>query len=197
MVGEGRPSTLFLAVFRKAVDGGPSPTMTVKDCRYSSPTQGIACMASDKDLDRLDREILRLLAADASLSLADIASRVGLTPTPCWKRIRRMEQDGVILGRVATIDPAKVGLPVSVFVAVETADHSSAWLQRFADVVAELPEIVDAWRMSGDVDYVLHVVVPDISAYDDFYRRLIAAVPLRNVTSRFSMERLKAAPLPI
>ena len=103
----------------------------------------------------------------------------------------------MILGRVATIDPAKVGLPVSVFVAVETADHSSAWLQRFADVVAELPEIVDAWRMSGDVDYVLHVVVPDISAYDDFYRRLIAAVPLRNVTSRFSMERLKAAPLPI
>jgi Lrp/AsnC family transcriptional regulator len=154
-------------------------------------------MASDKELDRFDREILRLITGDASLSLAEIASRVGLTPTPCWKRIRRMEQDGVILGRVATIDPAKVGLPVSVFVAVETADHSSAWLQRFADVVAGLPEIVDAWRMSGDVDYVLHVVVPDIAAYDDFYRRLIAAVPLRNVTSRFSMERLKAAPLPI
>jgi Lrp/AsnC family transcriptional regulator len=197
MVGEGRPSTLFLAVFRKAVDGGPSPTMTVKDCRYSSPTQGIACMASDKDLDRLDREILRLLAADASLSLADIASRVGLTPTPCWKRIRRMEQDGVILGRVATIDPAKVGLPVSVFVEVEAADHSTEWLQRFAGAVAGLPEIVDAWRMSGDVDYLLHVVVPDIAAYDDFYRHMIAAVPLRNVTSRFSMERLKAAPLPI
>ena len=82
-------------------------------------------MAADKDLDRVDREILRLLAADASLSLADIAAKVGLTPTPCWKRIRRMEQDGVILGRVATIDPGKIGLPVSVFVAVETADHSS------------------------------------------------------------------------
>jgi Lrp/AsnC family transcriptional regulator len=108
-----------------------------------------------------------------------------------------MEQAGVIRGRVATIDPAKVGLPVSVFVEVETADHSGEWLQRFADVVRSMPEIVDAWRMSGDVDYLMHVVVPDIAAYDDFYRRLIAAVPLRNVTSRFSMERLKAAPLPI
>ena len=145
----------------------------------------------------MDREILRLLAADASLSLAEIASRVGLTPTPCWKRIRRMEQAGVILRRVAMIDPAKVGLPVAVFVAVETADHSSEWLQRFAGVVAGMPEVVDAWRMSGDVDYLLHVVVSDIAAYDDFYRRLIAAVPLRNVTSRFSMERLKAAPLPV
>jgi Lrp/AsnC family transcriptional regulator, cysteine-sensing transcriptional activator len=154
-------------------------------------------MAVDKEMDRVDREILRLLAADASLSLADIADRVGLTSTPCWKRIRRMEQDGVILGRVATIDPTKVGLPVSVFVAVETADHSSDWLQRFAGVVQSMPEIVDAWRMSGDVDYLMHVVVPDIAAYDDFYRRLIGAVPLRNVTSRFSMERLKAAPLPI
>ena len=154
-------------------------------------------MAADKGLDRLDREILRLLASDASLSLADIAAKVGLTPTPCWKRIRRMEQAGVIRGRIATIDPAKVGLPVAVFVEVEAADHSGDWLKRFAEVVQSMPEIVDAWRMSGDVDYLMHVVVPDIAAYDDFYRRLIAAVPLRNVTSRFSMERLKAAPLPI
>ncbi len=154
-------------------------------------------MADDKDLDKLDRDILRLLASDASLSLADIASKVGLTATPCWKRIRRMEQEGVIRGRVATIDPAKVGLPVSVFVAVETADHSGEWLKRFAEVVAGMPEIVDAWRMSGDVDYLMHVVVPDIAAYDNFYRKLIAAVPLRNVTSRFSMERLKEGPLPL
>jgi len=154
-------------------------------------------MAADKDLDRVDREILRLLATDASLSLAEIADRVGLTSTPCWKRIRRMEQEGIIRGRVAMIDPTKVGLPVSVFVAVETSDHSAEWLKRFADVVTGMPEIVDAWRMSGDVDYLMHVVVADIAAYDDFYRRLIAAVPLRNVTSRFSMERLKAAPLPI
>jgi Lrp/AsnC family transcriptional regulator len=148
-------------------------------------------------MDRLDRQILRLLAADASLSLAEIAERVGLTPTPCWKRIRRMEQAGIIVGRVAVLDPTKVGLPVSAFVAVETADHSSGWLQNFAQVVSGMSEIVEAWRMSGDVDYLLHVVVPDIAAYDEFYRRLIAAVPLRNVTSRFAMERMKAAPLPV
>ncbi len=154
-------------------------------------------MADNKELDRLDRSILRLLAEDASLSLAEVAEKVGLTPTPCWKRIRRMEQDGIILRRVALLDPAKIGVPVSVFVAVETADHSSQWLERFAAVVAGMPEIVDAWRMSGDVDYLLHVVVADIAAYDEFYRRLIAAVPLRNVTSRFAMERLKDGPLPV
>ena len=154
-------------------------------------------MAADKEMDRLDREILRLIIHDASLSLAQIAERVGLTPTPCWKRIRRMEESGIILRRVTVIDPAKVGLSVSVFVEVETADHSADWLRRFADVVQTMPEIVDAWRMSGDVDYLLHIVVPDIAAYDEFYRRLIGAVPLRNVTSRFSMERLKNAPLPV
>lgn len=154
-------------------------------------------MPADKELDRVDREILRLLSADASLSLADIAGKVGLTPTPCWKRIRRMEEDGIILRRVAVVDPAKIGLPVSVFVEVETADHSGEWLARFAEVVNAMPEIVDAWRMSGDVDYLLHVVVADIAAYDEFYRRLIGQVKLRNVSSRFSMERLKAAPLPV
>jgi Lrp/AsnC family transcriptional regulator len=154
-------------------------------------------MATDKGLDRFDREILRLIADDASLSLADIASKVGLTPTPCWKRIRRMEQDGIILRRVALLDPAKVGLPVSVFVEIETADHSSDWLTQFANVIKQTPEIVDAWRMSGDVDYLLHVVVPDIASYDSFYRKLIGSVPLRNVSSRFSMERMKAGALPI
>ena len=154
-------------------------------------------MSTGKDLDRLDREILRLITVDSSLSLADIASKVGLTPTPCWKRIRRMEQEGIILRRVAVLDPAKVGLPVSVFVAIETADHSAGWLDRFATVIADTPEIVDAWRMSGDVDYLLHVVVADIASYDLFYRKLIAAVNLRNVSSRFSMERMKAAALPV
>ena len=154
-------------------------------------------MPVDKELDRVDREILRLLSADATLSLADIAERVALTPTPCWKRIRRMEQAGIITKRVAVIDPEKIGLPVSVFVEVETADHSSAWLARFAEVIAGMEEVVDAWRMSGDVDYLLHVAVADIAAYDGFYRRLIAAVPLRNVSSRFAMERMKAGRLPI
>jgi Lrp/AsnC family transcriptional regulator len=147
--------------------------------------------------DHIDRAILRLIAADASLSLNDIADKVGLTATPCWKRIKRMEEDGIIKGRVAVLDPSKLGLPVSVFVSVETADHSAEWLARFADTIAKTPEIVGAWRMSGDVDYLLHVVVPDIAAYDAFYRKLIAAVPLRNVSSRFAMERMKDGALPI
>jgi Lrp/AsnC family transcriptional regulator, cysteine-sensing transcriptional activator len=154
-------------------------------------------MQPELQLDRVDRQILRLLAADASLSLSEIASRVGLTQTPCWKRIRRLEQEGVILRRVAVLDPEKIGVPVTVFVAVETADHSAGWLERFASVVSGMKEIVNAWRMSGDVDYLLHVTVPDIAAYDTFYRSLIAAVPLRNVTSRFAMEHMKSGPLPI
>ncbi|MCB8876246.1 Lrp/AsnC family transcriptional regulator [Acidisoma silvae] len=148
-------------------------------------------------MDETDKAILRLIARDASLSLAEIAAEVHLTPTPCWKRIRRLEKDGVIKARVAVLDQQALGLPVSVFVSVETADHSAEWLTKFADLVEKTPEIVHAWRMGGDVDYVLHVVVSDISAYDAFYRRLIAAVPLRNVTSRFAMEQIKAAPLPL
>ena len=148
-------------------------------------------------LDEIDRRLLRLLARDATLSLAALAASVGLTQTPCWKRIRRLEQAGVIAGRVAVLDPDRVGLPVSVFVSLETADHSAAWLARFAAIVAEMPEIVQAWRMSGDVDYLLHVVLPDLPAYDAFYQRLIGAVALRNVTSRFAMERMKSAPPPV
>lgn len=149
------------------------------------------------DLDNIDRAILRLLAADASLSLNDIAEKVGLTATPCWKRIKRMEEVGIIKGRIAVLDADKLGLPVSVFVSVETSDHSAEWLARFAKAIAETPEIIGAWRMSGDVDYLLHVVVADIAAYDAFYRKLIAAVPLRNVSSRFAMERMKDGALPI
>ena len=149
------------------------------------------------ELDSIDRAILRLIAQDASLSLNDIADKVGLTATPCWKRIKRMEETGVIRGRVAVLDADKLGLPVSVFVSVETSDHSAEWLARFANTIATTPEIVGAWRMSGDVDYLLHVIVADIAAYDGFYRKLIAAVPLRNVSSRFAMERMKDGALPI
>jgi Lrp/AsnC family transcriptional regulator len=149
------------------------------------------------ELDNIDRAILRLLAEDASLSLNDIADKVGLTATPCWKRIKRMEEDGIIRARVAVLDADKLGLPVSVFVSVETADHSAEWLAKFAETIANTPEIVGAWRMSGDVDYLLHVIVPDIAAYDSFYRKLIGAVHLRNVSSRFAMERMKDGALPI
>jgi Lrp/AsnC family transcriptional regulator len=149
------------------------------------------------ELDHVDRAILRLISHDSSLSLNDIADKVGLTATPCWKRIKRMEEDGIIRGRVAVLDADKLGLPVSVFVSIETADHSAEWLAKFAETVAKTPEIVGAWRMSGDVDYLLHVIVADIAAYDAFYRKLIAALPLRNVSSRFAMERMKDGALPI
>lgn len=149
-------------------------------------------MAAAAELDRIDREILRLLMSDASRSLAEIAAEVGLTPTPCWKRIRRMEEAGIIISRVAIVDAAKVGLPISVFVAVETGDHSAEWISRFASAVASLPEIVECWRLGGDVDYLLRVVVPDMAGYDAFYRRFVAEVPsLRKVTGRFAMERVK------
>lgn len=149
------------------------------------------------ELDQVDRSILRLLAADASLSLNDIADKVGLTATPCWKRIKRMEESGVIQGRVAVLDADKLGLLVSVFVSIETSDHSAAWLNAFHGAVEQMPEIIGAWRMSGDVDYLLHVVVADIAAYDRFYKKLIEKVPLRNVSSRFAMERMKNSALPI
>ncbi|MDD2860835.1 MAG: Lrp/AsnC family transcriptional regulator [Acidiphilium sp.] len=148
-------------------------------------------------LDKIDRAILRLIAHDATTPLAAIASEVGLSATPCWKRIKRMEEAGVITARVALLSPERLGYPVSVFASIETADHSEDWISRFAGVVAAMPEIVGAWRMSGDVDYLLHIMVPDIPAYDAFYRRLIAAIPLRNVSSRFAMERMKASPPPI
>lgn len=145
------------------------------------------------ELDRIDRAILRLIMQDSARSLAEIAQEVGLTPTPCWKRIRRMEEAGIITGRVALVDPARVGLPISVFVAVETGDHSDDWIARFAEAVSGLPEIVECWRLGGDVDYLLRVVVPDMAGYDAFYRRFVAAVPsLRKVTGRFAMERVKS-----
>lgn len=150
------------------------------------------------DLDATDRRILMLLQRDGALPLAEIAAAVGLTTSPCWKRIKRMEDSGVIRGRVAVVDPAKVGLPLTAFVEIEAGDHSPEWLARFADAMAAMPEVLDVWRMAGDVDYLLRVAVPDMAAYDGFYRRLIAAAPLKNVSSRFAMEQVKGGtPLPI
>lgn len=143
-------------------------------------------------MDSFDRAILALIQQDASLPLNEIANRVGLSPTPCWNRIRKMEETGVISARVATLDAAKLGLGITIFVSIETNDHSEGWLARFAEAVRSMPEVVDVYRMSGDVDYMLRVVAPGIEAYDDFYRRLIKSVPLKNVTSRFAMEKIKA-----
>jgi Lrp/AsnC family transcriptional regulator len=144
------------------------------------------------EMDAIDRKILAVLQKDASLSVAEIGNRVGLSSTPCWKRIQRLEADGVIQRRVAIVDQDRLGLGVTVFVSVETGDHSEEWLKRFADVVSGLPEVMEFYRMAGDVDYMLRVVVPDIPGYDAFYKRLIATVPLKNVTSRFAMEKIKS-----
>jgi Lrp/AsnC family transcriptional regulator len=143
-------------------------------------------------MDAIDRKILALLQQDASLSVAEIGHRVGLSSTPCWKRIQRLEGAGIIQNRVALIDQEKVGLGITVFVSIETGDHSQAWLDRFAREVSAMPEVMEFYRMAGDVDYMLRVVVPDIQGYDGFYKKLIAAVPLKNVTSRFAMEKIKA-----
>ena len=143
-------------------------------------------------MDVTDRKILSLLQGDASLSVAEIGSRVGLSSTPCWKRIQRLEADGVIQRRVALVDQDKIGLGITVFVSIETGDHSQDWLGKFADMVGAMPEVMEFYRMAGDVDYMLRVVVPDIQGYDTFYKKLISSVPLKNVTSRFAMEKIKS-----
>jgi Lrp/AsnC family transcriptional regulator len=143
-------------------------------------------------MDTIDRKILALLQVDASLSVAEIGNRVGLSSTPCWKRIQRLEADGVLQKRVALVDQDKLGLGVTVFVSIQTGDHSQDWLDHFAQMVGAMPEVMEFYRMAGDVDYMLRVVMPDIQGYDAFYKRLIAAVPLKNVTSRFAMEKIKS-----
>ena len=139
-------------------------------------------------MDATDAKILRFLQEDASISIAELAQRINLSQTPCWKRIQRLEASGVIKGRVALVDPDKIGLSLTAFVAVEAYDHTEAWMQRFADFVSGLPEVMEFYRMAGDVDYILRVVVPDMAAYDRFYKDLISAIPLKNVTSRFRSE---------
>lgn len=151
-------------------------------------------------MDNTDLKILAILQEDASLSVAEIASRVNLSQTPCWRRIQRLEEQGVIEKRVALLNPESIGLGLSVFVEIETGDHSSEWIDRFAAAVAGIPEVMEVYRMAGDVDYLLRIAVSDMAAYDAFYKKLIALVPLKNVTSRFAMERVKSTtsyPLPV
>jgi Lrp/AsnC family transcriptional regulator len=143
-------------------------------------------------MDVIDRKIIALLQQDATLSIADISKRVNLSQTPCWKRVQRLEATGVITQRVALVNPEALGLGLTVFVSIETGDHSQAWLERFATTVSAMPEVMDFYRMAGEVDYMLRVVVPDMAAYDGFYKRLIESSPLKNVTSRFAMERIKS-----
>ena len=145
-----------------------------------------------RGLDDLDRRILRELQDDATLSIAELASRINLSQTPCWKRIQKLEADKVIERRVAIVNPEPLGLGLTVLVAVEAGAHSDEWLRRFTERARDLPEVLDLYRMAGETDYELRVVASDMQSYDAFYKQLIALAPLRNVTSRFAMERIKS-----
>jgi Lrp/AsnC family transcriptional regulator len=143
------------------------------------------------DLDQIDRRLLAILQEDATVAIAELAERVGLSQTPCWKRVKRLQDAGVITARVALLNRESLDLGLTVFVAVKTGRHDEDWLETFAAGAKSLPEVVEFYRMSGDVDYLLKVVVRDIAAYDRFYKRLIATAPLTDVSSSFAMEQIK------
>jgi Lrp/AsnC family transcriptional regulator len=143
------------------------------------------------DLDLIDRKIVAELMLDATLPIAQIADRAGLSQTPCWKRIQKLEANGVLTGRVALADPALLGFGLTVFVAIEASDHSAEWRETFAKATDAIPEIMEVYRMAGEIDYLLRIAVADMMAFDRLYKRLTDAVPIKNVTSHFSMERMK------
>jgi len=143
-------------------------------------------------LDELDRKILATLQVDSSLSVQEVGDRVGLSSTPCWRRIQKLESTGYIRRRVALLNADKLNLGVSVFIAVRTNQHNAEWAERFKKTVISFPEVVDFFRLSGDVDYLIRAVVPDIAAYDDLYQRLIAKIDLHDVSSMFAMEQIKS-----
>ncbi len=148
-------------------------------------------MERKNQLDARDLQILSILQQDAMTPVVEIAERIGLSTTPCWRRIQKLEAEGVIRRRVALLDPAALNVPVSVFVAIRTSRHSAEWLEQFRNALDGIPEVVEAYRMSGEVDYLLRVVVPDIAGYDAVYTRLIERIELADVTSSFSMEEMK------
>lgn len=143
-------------------------------------------------MDTIDLKILSILQEDASPSLSDIATRVGLSQTPCWKRIQRMESKGIILRRVALLSPEALGFGLTVYVSIITGEHSEKWLTEFTQKVREMPEVIEFFRLAGDVDYMLRVVVPNIEQFDKFYKRLISIAPIKKVTSHFAMEKIKS-----
>ncbi len=143
-------------------------------------------------IDAADRRILAILQEDATVPIAEIAERVGLSQTPCWKRIKRMERDGLIVRRVALLDRDRLGLGVTVMVAVRTAQHDDQWLHSFAEGVSRIPEVMEFYRMSGDVDYLLKIVARDIADYDRIYRKLTKVAPLHDVSSSFAMQEIKS-----
>jgi Lrp/AsnC family transcriptional regulator len=142
-------------------------------------------------VDAIDRKILDLLQVDATLPIAAIAQHVGLSAAPCWRRIKRLEDDGVIVRRVALVDRRKVNVPMTVFVAVKAPRHAAEWLNAFRGVIADFAEVVEAWRLTGEVDYLLRIVVPDIETYDAVYQRLISRLEFSDISSSIAMEEMK------
>lgn len=143
-------------------------------------------------LDDIDVKIISMLQIDATRSIQDLADAVGLTTNPCWRRVRRLEDQGVIRARIAIIDPIKVGLGMTSFVRIHTNQHTKDWLENFKRSINKIPEIVECHRMTGDVDYLLKILVRDLPHYDAVYQRLLDLVPdLKDVSSAFSMEHLK------
>jgi len=142
-------------------------------------------------IDKKDREILRLLQEDSSMPLSDLANAVSLTPTPCWRRIQKLQTDGVIEKQVELCNASKLNLGLTTFVTIRTSQHNEEWMKRFVDGATAIPEIVEIYRLSGDADYLLKIVVPDISRYDAVYKRLIRSVDLLDVSSAFAMETIK------
>ena len=149
-------------------------------------------MTTAYPLDAIDRRILRELQKDSTIAIAELAQLVGLSQTPCWKRIKRLTDAEIITKRVALLDRSKLDLGLAVFVSVRTNRHDQEWLDAFAGAAAAMPEVVEFYRLSGDTDYLMKVLVRDIAAYDAFYKRLIAAVPLSDVSSAFAMEQIKS-----
>jgi Lrp/AsnC family transcriptional regulator len=142
-------------------------------------------------MDKQDRKILDLLQKDGALTAAELAERIGLSKAPCWRRIKRLEEEGVIKQTVALLNARHLNLGTTVFVTLKTANHSEAWFEKFVKAVRDIPEVVEIHRMSGDVDYLMRIVVPDIDAYDLVYKRLIAAVEFKDVSASFSLETIK------
>lgn len=143
------------------------------------------------DLDLIDRKIVTELMRDATLPVAQIADRVGLSQTPCWKRIQKLDAAGVIERRVALADPQKLGVGLVVFVLIEAVDHSPEWRQRFCAAIEANPEVMEVWRVAGPLDYLLRVAVRDMAAFDALYSRLTEAVPIRKLTSHMGLERIR------
>ena len=143
-------------------------------------------------MDTTDRKLLDLLQRDASLSLDELSARAALSRNACWRRIKRMEDDGVIKARVTLLDAARINVGLTAFIALRTTEHSAKWLEQFSRAVRDIPEIVGVYRMTGDVDYLLQAVIPDVAAYDALYKRLIGRITLADVSSSFVMEEIKA-----